>query len=127
MKSLIYQGIATVLIILVLGMVIWFEAIPWLQIIRMILGSIMVLFIPGYWLTWIFFPEKRQDKNKKDGIDSLERFALSIALSLSVTPLVLFYVNFLGMRITLWNIYAITLCVTFVGMILGLYRAHNAK
>lgn len=45
------------------------------QIIRILLGGVLVLFIPGYLLTLILF---------KKGIDRLERFVLSIVLSVCI-------------------------------------------
>ncbi len=59
-----------------------------LEIIIMILSAIFVLFIPGLACTFALFP-------KKNEIDWLERIALSFALSIAITPLLVFYTNFL--------------------------------
>lgn len=59
-----------------------------IEIITMILSAIFVLFIPGLAVTFALFP-------KKDEIDLLERIALSFALSIAITPLLVFYFNFL--------------------------------
>jgi uncharacterized membrane protein len=76
----------------------------------MIMGSFVVLFLPGYWITRWTFPltgeenlidpttEKSIGVNDDEpihNIDGLERFVLSVALSISAVPLLLFYVNFL--------------------------------
>jgi len=42
-------------------------------------------------------------------IDGLERFVLSVALSISAVPLLLFYVNFLGVPLTIWSVFY-TIC-----------------
>lgn len=89
----------------------------------MVLGSIVVLLLPGYWITRWTFPltgrekildptdEKLpvKDDTESDTIDGLERFVLSVALSISAVPLVLFYVNFLGVPLSVWSVY-FTLC-----------------
>lgn len=89
----------------------------------MVLGSIVVLLLPGYWITRWTFPltgrekildptdEKlpAKDDTESDTIDGLERFVLSVALSISAVPLVLFYVNFLGVPLSVWSVY-FTLC-----------------
>lgn len=74
----------------------------WLRIIS---GSVFILFLPGYLLTEVFF--------EKNEIDILEKTALSFALSVSVIPLLVFYSNLLGMQISALNVYAITFLTIF--------------
>ncbi|MFH1256286.1 MAG: DUF1616 domain-containing protein [Candidatus Diapherotrites archaeon] len=59
-----------------------------IEIIGLIVSAIFVLFLPGLAVTWAIFP-------KKDEIDWIERIALSFALSIAITPLLVFYFNFL--------------------------------
>ena len=71
-----------------------------LMYIRNILGAIFVLFLPGYSLIKLIFPEKE--------IDHIKRTALSIGMSLALVPiigLILYY--------TPWGIQTeiITLCL----------------
>lgn len=89
----------------------------------MILGSVVVLLLPGYWITRWTFPLtgkenlidstdealESKDDTESDTIDGLERFVLSVALSISAVPLVLFYVNFIGVPLTVWSVYC-TIC-----------------
>lgn len=56
-------------------------------IIRWVLGSILVLFLPGYALMQLLFP-------KASGMDSLERLALDIGLSLALVPLIGLVLNY---------------------------------
>lgn len=70
-----------------------------LHYLRIITGSIFILFLPGYLLTEAFF--------HKYEIDTIEKFALSFALSLSVVPLLVFYSSLIGMKISALNVYAI--------------------
>jgi len=74
--------------------------VEWL---RMFFWSIFILFLPWYWLTKSFF--------KENEIDFLEKFALSFALSISVVPLISFYLNLLWVKINYLSVYFITLAV----------------
>jgi hypothetical protein len=56
-------------------------------VIRWLLGSILVLFLPGYALLQLLFP-------KPSEMDSLERFALEIGLSLALVPLIGLVLNY---------------------------------
>jgi len=57
--------------------------------VRAVVGLAFVLFIPGYAFTAALFPERQQDSETtdEDGIDGLERVALSLGLSIAVVPL----------------------------------------
>jgi len=70
-----------------------------LELIQIIFGSIFILFIPGYHLTLSFF--------QKDKIDMIERIALSFALSISIIPLLSFYLNLVGVPVHFYSIFAI--------------------
>lgn len=115
------------------GLLIWLESrYPFLHIPRMIVGSIVVLGLPGYWITRWTFPLTEKEKildpidTKTSGsletenmhtIDGLERFVLSVALSISAVPLILFYVNFLGVPISIWSVYWTIVGVTLASII----------
>jgi uncharacterized membrane protein len=58
-----------------------------LNAVRWVLGSVFVLYIPGYSLIQLLFPKGKE-------MDSLERFALSIGVSLAVVPLIGLVLNF---------------------------------
>ena len=55
--------------------------------IRWVLGSVLVLYLPGYGLVKLLF-------YKSEELDGLERFALSVGLSLAVVPLMGLILNF---------------------------------
>lgn len=63
-----------------------------LEILRVIAGSIYVLYLPGYFLSYVFM--------KKGAIDIIERIGISFALSISIVPLLAFYLNLLGIKIS---------------------------
>lgn len=57
------------------------------ELVRIIFGSVFVLFLPGYAWSYVFF--------KRDEIDLIERIALSFGLSIALVPLVVFWLNWL--------------------------------
>lgn len=63
--------------------------------LRVLFGLPIVLFIPGYILVFALFPGKKTNQ----GIDVIERIALSLGLSLAVVPLI-----GLGLNYTIWGI-----------------------
>jgi hypothetical protein len=63
--------------------------------LRWVFGSVFVLFVPGYVAVEALFPKGRE-------LDSIERFALSVGLSLALVPLVGLVLNYTpwGIRLT---------------------------
>jgi hypothetical protein len=82
---------------------------------RYILGSLMVLFLPGYSLIEVLYP-------KKEDLEGLERLALSIGLSLALVPLVGLALNYTPWGIRLDPIVASLSILTFA---LGLAAAYR--
>jgi uncharacterized membrane protein len=90
--------------------------VPYIYI-RNILGTIFVLFIPGYTLIKTLFPRKE--------IDNTERVALSIGMSLVLVPLVGLVLNYTpwGIRLTPLTLSISTLTILLA--ILGMIREYN--
>jgi len=91
--------------------------------IRIILGLPFILSIPGYILVFALFPEKKTDQ----GIDIIERIALSLGLSLAVVPLI-----GLGLNYTSWGIrlepILFSLFIFIIGLgSVGIYRWFQTK
>jgi len=63
-----------------------------IELLRMVITLPLILFIPGYTWTRVFFSE--------DDIDWLERVVLSTGLSIAIVPLVFLLLNRAGMPIT---------------------------
>jgi uncharacterized membrane protein len=63
--------------------------------LRYILGSIFVLFLPGYYTIEALYPDPGE-------LSSLERLALSIGLSLALVPLIGLILNYTPWGIRLW-------------------------
>jgi uncharacterized membrane protein len=74
----------------------FFTSLGFLGAFRIIFGSVYVLFLPGFILTFVFFPIHKE-------IDWIERIALSFALSIAVVPLIVFYLNLIGLKISTLN------------------------
>jgi len=91
-----------------------------LEIIRIIFGSIFVLFIPGFSWSHVFF--------KKDEIDLIERIALSFGLSIALVPLVVFYLNFLlKVNINLVNVSIVVLVLAALPLVYLRYLKGKVK
>ena len=78
-------------------------------ILRWIFGSALVLFIPGYVATGALFP-------KYSDLNSLERFALSIGLSLALVLIVAIILNYTPVGI---RVLPVVTSLTIVTMLLG--------
>lgn len=106
------QIIITILILAMLGVGLglsqsWYQW--WIvDTLRIVFWSVWLLFIPGYWLTKAWFQD--------DDIDILEIIALSFAFSISVIPLLVFYLNLIWLAINQWLVYGTVIAVTIVGM-----------
>jgi len=80
--------------------------------LRYVLGTVLVLFLPGYALVEALYP-------RGDELSPLERLALSIGLSLALVPLVGLVLNYTPFGIRLYPVLAslslLTLGLTFIG------------
>jgi hypothetical protein len=81
-----------------------------LSAFRIVFGSAFVLFIPGFIISYLFFSKKGKE------IGALERIALSFALSISIIPLLVFYLNLIGMRINALNVSLVILGVCLISV-----------
>jgi uncharacterized membrane protein len=90
--------------------------VPYIYI-RNILGTIFVLFIPGYTLIKTLFPRKE--------IDNTERMALSIGMSLILIPLVGLILNYTPWGIRLIPVTLSISTLTILLSILGIIREYN--
>jgi len=87
-------------------------------IARYILGSIFVLFLPGFAAIQALYPVEGE-------LDGLERFALSVGLSLAITPLVGLILNYTPWGIRLNPIVSALTALTILISLLGTYRRFN--
>ena len=79
---------------------------PWIYI-RYALGTIFILWLPGYTLIKALFPEKE--------LDTIERISLSLGLSLALVPIVGLLLNYtpFGIRLAPITLSLLALTITF--------------
>ena len=119
------SALALSLISLLMGL---FSPLSILESFRIIFGSVYVLFLPGFILSYIFFPKtkpfeetnsKDKDEEKEKGsIDWIERIALSFALSIAIVPLAVFYLNLIGLKIDLLNSFLTILGIIVISWVI---------
>jgi hypothetical protein len=107
--SLWFWGTMAALLITI-GSIYLLPASAPLVYVRYVFGSLAVLFLPGYTLIQALYP-------KKEDLDSLERLALSIGLSLALVPLVGLLLNYTPWGIRL-NPIVVSLALLDIGLAL---------
>lgn len=86
--------------------------------LRYALGTIAVLFLPGYAIIEALYP-------RGDELSPLERLALSIGVSLAVVPLVGLALNYTPFGIRLYPALASLTLLTGIIAFIGAYRKHR--
>jgi len=113
----IWFHIVTSLLIITL-ILVYIAYSPPLIYFRYVLGSLFVLYLPGYALIEALYP-------RGDELEPLERLALSIGLSLALVPLVGLVLNYTPWGIRLTPI-VISLAILTEGLVLySLYRKYQ--
>lgn len=91
-----------------------------LEVLRAIIGFVLVMFVPGFAATYALFPDKKE-------IDAIERIALSIGLSIALVVLGVFALNMLfDMRINAVNSVLVILMITIACATIGYLRAGSS-
>ena len=105
-----------------------FSFIELLTSFRIVFGSVYVLFLPGFNLSYAFFLKtKKQGDLEKGTINWLERIALSLGLSIAIVPLVVFYLNIIGLQINLINSFLTILGVILICSAILILKKHKYK
>jgi len=91
---------------------------PGLAVLRMVLGSLFTLFLPGYSLIEALYP-------RGDEISPLERLALSLGLSLALVPLVGLLLNYTPWGIRLDPVMAALSMLTLALLLVSAYRKYG--
>jgi hypothetical protein len=118
--------IAVALLTTLLVFTIPIDSFP-LTYVRNILGVIFVLFLPGYAFVKAVFQKKLPIKTSSESLDNIERFILSIAMSIALTPMVglILYYTPLGIGLTPITISLQT--ITTVLATVAMAREYRAK
>jgi uncharacterized membrane protein len=94
---------------------------------RSVLGTIFVLYLPGYTFIKALFPSKMPLKTSSDNMDNIERIALSLGMSIALTPIVGLILNYTPWGITLTPITLSLLALTIVFATAAILREHQSK
>jgi len=90
-----------------------------LAYLRYVLGSIFVLWLPGYTFIKALFPEKE--------LDNIERAALSMGMSLALVPIVGLLLNYTPWGIRQTPITISLMALTFTFATAAIIREHQTK
>lgn len=100
--------------------------------VRIVVGLVFVLFVPGYAFIAALFPEagsgpttdRTSDVSAQEasGIDGIERVALSFVLSIALVPLIGLVLNF-----TPWGIRLVSILVSLSGLTLALTAVASVR
>lgn len=105
-REKIRNFIITIGVLFILSILLMLFNLSFLHSLRIVFGSLFVLFLPGFVITYLFFKE----------IDVIERIALSFALSIAIVPLTIFYLNRIGMKINFLNSFLTILGIIIVSL-----------
>jgi hypothetical protein len=95
--------------------------------LRNVVGAIFVLYLPGYTLIKTLFPVEMPIKTSEENFNRIERFVLSISMSLVVVPIVGLLLNYtpwgIGLVPMTFTIFAFSMLFSATAVI----REHQAK
>ena len=97
------------------------DAYP-LAYIRYALGSVFILFLPGYAFTRALFPSHTPFQTSSKGLDSAIRVALSVGLSLALVPVITLLLDYTPLGVRLTPMLLSVLVVTLVSATIGVAR-----
>ena len=116
---------------LISSMIAMFSMVEFLASFRIVFGSVYVLFLPGFVISYIFFSKTHKHGEKKystkGSIDWIERIALSFGLSIAIVPLMVFYLNLIGVGINLLNSFLTILGILFISTGILMYKKKRRK
>ena len=95
--------------------------------VRSALGIVFVLFLPGYTVIKALFLFKVPVKTGSEDTDTVERFALSLGMSIALVPLVALLLNFTPWGIRLVPVTLSLLAVTAVSATAAILREYQQK
>ncbi len=95
--------------------------------IRYVLGAVFVLWLPGYAFIKALFPTHVSQRTPKEGLDTVERTALSLGMSLALVPIVGLLLNYTPWGIRLTPIVLSLLALTLFFATAAAIREHQAR
>jgi len=109
--------VATGLLLLLVAFEAW---LSFLSPVRLLLGLLYILYMPGYCLAFAFFP-------RMDELTSVQRSGLSIGLSIALVPLLALLVNQLPTGLSLWPILLVECGFMALCTVIALERRLNLE
>jgi len=94
--------------------------------VRYALGTFFVLWLPGYAFMRALFPQQPEAKTDEKDMDTIERAALSIGISLALVPMVGLLLNYTPWGINLTPIILSLVALTVVFAVAAVLREYNA-
>jgi hypothetical protein len=98
-----------------------------LAYVRNVLGVIFVLFLPGYAFIKALFPIEVPIKTSSESLDNIERVALSVGMSLALTPIMGLILNYTPLGIGLVPITIGLLTLTAIFATAAIAREYQQK
>jgi hypothetical protein len=93
--------------------------------VRYVLGSIFVLWLPGYTFIKALFPTQVPIKMPTEDLDSVERIALSIGMSLALVPITGLFLNYTSWGISTTPVTISLLALTIIFATAAVIREHQ--
>jgi hypothetical protein len=118
------MGIAMVTMIAILLVP---EDIYPLSYLRIALGIIFIFWLPGYTCTKALFPVMVPIQSTSKSMDSIERLALGLGISIALAPIMGLILNYTPFGIRLASITISLLILTVVFANVGIFQEFNAK
>ena len=123
-----WLGIAVALLTLVVTLFIGENFYPW-SYVRNILGLIFVLWLPGYAFIKALFPVKTglKSSNNLTNLTNVERFALSVIMSLAWVALISLILNFTPWGINVMSILLSLSSFSLIFLLVAVIRDYLAR
>jgi hypothetical protein len=99
---------------------------PW-AFARYITGTIFILWLPGYTVMKALYPRQVPVKLSTENLDTIERIALSLGLSLAVVPIVGLLLNYTSWGLRLTPIVLSLLVLTIFSATIAAVREYREK
>lgn len=90
--------------------------------LRIILAIVFVMFLPGFVFVKTLFQNDSSVQNSSTGSDSLERLALSVAMSLIITSIIGLILNSTPWGVTLSSVTLTLLAFTLIFATIAMFR-----
>lgn len=97
---------------------------PWTYA-RYIVGSIFVLWLPGYSFMRALFPKEPSLDTSQKSLDPIERVSLSVGMSLALVPIVGFLLNYTPWGIRLGSATSSLLALAVIAATVAVMREHQ--